>query len=279
MNHAQLKKLIEEQVELLQEPLKIDSEVQAVMKKHNLSENQVNQILGKVNGIMRKAHKQRFNKQVTHQIVQQISKNEEEKMLKVGEMLSRANSLTRQILCVETLEHGITVEQQVKRLTELAEILPEPEYLKVYENSKKPEQVPESEQPEEPEQNLIQDNEERVRILLRKELRKQQEQEIEKEVSQALEVEKQRQLPLIEQYAELRTRLLETTEKLVYASQKLDFLKKLQREAGFLTGVPKAELADSDDELEPAPEVKNADLQAQLTKFRILVEKLDYVSG
>lgn len=281
MNNT-LKKKLEEQVARLGEPVVIDESVRHVMEEHGISEEQMGGILSRTNETLRKAHRQRFNRQAVHQIVQQIEKNEEEKTLAVGEMLQRATRLAGQVLVVDMERTGPgQVDEQVRRLGEICEVLPEPRYLEVYvasvgEKEKGPIDGAEGQDSEE---GIIQDSEERVGFVSKKLIAREQQKEVENEARLVVQAEKERRGPLIAQYAELRRRIIDINEKLVYSAQKLEFLRQVHSKAGFLFGgigtQPGA--GDSDDEI-PDDGYPETDFDSLLTKFRILVEKLDYAS-
>lgn len=274
MSYLYIKRFVEEQVEILSQPLVIDDDVRRVMAKHNLPEETVKNALFKVNLLLKRHNKHKFSKQVVHQLVQQITKNEHDKLMKVNEQLQKVTQLVQPIIVPEA-KGGLTVLERVTRLQELADVLPEPAYLFALDGGEDEEAEKEKveEKEEDNEDGLIVDDQDRVERVLKKQLEEEYIQAIREEVKEDVTLQKATNEELRQRYAALREQLVEISQKLIYDQQKLGYLEALEKKVEALKGSGMEAL-----EALEALEGGRDDLEAQITRFRILVEKLEYAT-
>ncbi|KAF3986630.1 hypothetical protein FT663_04337 [Candidozyma haemuli var. vulneris] len=274
MSYLYIKRFVEEQVEILSQPLVIDDDVRRVMAKHNLPEETVKNALFKVNLSLKRHNKHKFSKQVVHQLVQQITKNEHDKLMKVNEQLQKVTQLVQPIIVPEA-KGGLTVSERVTRLQELADVLPEPAYLFALDGGEDEEAEKEKveEKEEDNEDGLIVDDQDRVERISKKQLEEEYIQAIREEVKEDVTLQKATNEELRQRYAALREQLVEISQKLIYDQQKLGYLEALEKKVEALkgSGMEASEASE-------ASEGGRDDLEAQITRFRILVEKLEYAT-
>lgn len=279
MSYLHIKRIVEERISQITQPKVIDDDVRRIMIQYNIPEEAVQNCLLKVNAQLKKHYRHKFSKQVVHQLVQQIQKNEEENILRVNEQLERVTQLVQPIIVPEAYG-GLTVQQRVSKLQELIEDLPEPEYIFMADKEGEDEQTGNNDIIEEDEEGhgkddgLIVDNEDRVDIILKKKLTEEYTKAVQEELKGEIENRKLSNEELRERYAKLREELLRLNEKLIYEQQKAEYLESLEKKVQLLK--PQTNGTTEGDGMEK-PEY--GDLEAQITRFRILVEKLEYATG
>lgn len=273
MSYLEIKSFIDEQIKALNAPLVIDENIKAIIGRHNLSEDKIKGTLFKCNILIKRHNRNKFNKQVVHQIVQQVAKSEQEKLMKVNSTLTRLSTMLQPILLPDFVLAG-SLDERIKQLRELAEELPELSYLFALHTGEDEEE--ESEDEPTPEEGLIQDDQEYVQTT--SSIRKSYQKAVREELQGQIEVQKGRNEELKTKYDHLRTKLLSVSSDLTYKTQKLRYLQTLNRKLGFL-GLTQEELNDSDEEEEVPAIEEHGSLRAQLNRFGILVEKLDFAMG
>lgn len=275
-SYLQVKRFVDEQIKILNTPLRVDDQIRAISARHNLSEEKVASLIFKCNLRLKRHYSTVFNKQVVHQIVQQVVKSEGEKIFAINEQLSRMDTLIQPIALPNFHKVG-SVRERVRLVNELAQELPEPSYLFAIQEEAAGRETSgstrESSVVEGTEHHptrssgsgLIQDNE-----------------EFAEQCSESVMAEIKAQLhsteELRQRYSALRAKLLTLNEQLVYKLQKADYLEKLATKMA-LGKVKKEELLDSEEEEEEEPEQEKSELLVQISRFNILVEKLEFVMG
>lgn len=270
-SYLQVKRFIDEQIKILNTPLRVDDNIRAISTRHHLSEEKVASLIFKCNLRLKRHYSTVFNKQVVHQMVQQVVKSESEKIFAINERLSRIDTLIQPIALPDFHKVG-NVTDRARLINELVQELPEPSYLFAIQEevagremqSKSRENTDGDSDPS-PDGGLIQDNE-----------------EFTEQYSETVMAEIRSQLngteALKEEYASLRTRLVDLNEQLVYKLQKAEYLAKLSKKMS-LGSAKKDELLDSEEEDVEETEAEKSDLLAQVSRFNILVEKLEFVMG
>lgn len=288
MSYLQIKRFIDEQIQILNRPLVIDDNLRAIMAKNNISEETMKSIVFKANIRLKRHNRYRFNKQVVHQIVQQVAKNEKEKLVKVNDALIKIDLMMQPVLLPD-FSKATTLGERIRMVNELVDELPEPEYLFALTDSVDDGKNGDDNDSDDNEGNdvecgnesetetnmLVQDDEERVDMQLRRRLEKQYEREVSKELKNRLAslVDRNKELKL--QYTQLRDDLLALNEEIVYELQKLEYLKNLNGKLKALRGVKAGALLDSEDE-DSEVEESSVDMDVQMKRFSILVEKLQF---
>ena len=294
--YIEIKKFIDDQIKILNTPLRLDDEMRSIAARHNLSEEKVSSLLFKCNLRLKRHYRSAFNKQVVHQIVQQIVKSENEKLLEVNERLSRIQSLVQPIILPDFQKVG-SVKDRVRLANELAHELPEPAYLfAIYDSAAANDsRTPETENLR-TESGLVRDNEEMVGDTPGSEIPAASEEskneasrqndagenveftETHQEVLNEISNDTMTQ-DLKEKYTRLRAELLQINGELMYKLQKADYLEKLERKMNFLGPAKAEEYLDSDVEETETISEEKGELLAQISRFNILVEKLEFVMG
>lgn len=283
MSYLEIKRIVEKEVEKVTKPLLIDDEVRRVMAKHHIPEETVQQALNKTNAHLKRVVRHKLSKQVVHQLVQQIVKNELQKLMKVNEQLQRVSQLVQPIIVPES-KGGLSAQERVTQLQELVEVLPEPEYLFAFDRGDEEKEEEEEEQDARKyeerkddklgdgndEENLgnrlIVDNEARVELILKRQLEEEYAKAVSEEIKEDVALRKASNEELRQKYAELRTQLIEVSGKLIYERQKIEYLTKLDEKTRVIKNIPRKDEG-------------RTDLDAQITRFRILVEKLEYATS
>lgn len=277
-SYLQVKRFIEDQIKILNTPLRVDDQIRAISARHNLSEEKVASLIFKCNLRLKRHYSTVFNKQVIHQMVQQVVKSETEKIIAINELLSRIDRLIQPITLPDFHQVG-SIRDRIRLVSELVHELPEPSYLfAIQEEAAARKLSPNRESSVgggsagketdigfNPGNGLIQDNEEFAEHL-----------------SESAMSEIQTQLhsteALREEYTALRARLLTLSDELAYKLEKADYLEKLCKKMS-LGNFKKEELLDSEEELDEEPEEEKSDLLTQIARFNILVEKLEFAMG
>lgn len=290
MSYLYIKRFIDDQIRILNQPLVVDDELRAFLAKNNISAETLKAILNKANARLKKHNRTRFNRQVVHQIVQQITKNEKEKLLKVNKALTKIDLMMQPVLLPDFHQVG-SMEDRIRMVGEIVAELPEAEYLfalqnLVDENGDEnqengqdqasildPSQETLDQEILDQENILVQDDEEKVETVLRKELDEKYRQAVNRELRQKVLMKEKSNDQLKAQYRQLRDDLIELNEKIVYDTQKLEYLQKLGAKLNF--GHFSEQLGDSDGE-ESEVEETSLDLATQIRRFKILVEKLAF---
>lgn len=252
------------------------------MAKHHIPEETVQQALNKTNAHLKRVVRHKLSKQVVHQLVQQIVKNELQKLMKVNEQLQRVSQLVQPIIVPES-KGGLSAQERVTQLQELVEVLPEPEYLFAFDRGdedKEEEEEQDARKYEERKEDklgdgndeenlgnrLIVDNEARVELILKRQLEEEYAKAVSEEIKEDVALRKASNEELRQKYAELRTQLIEVSGKLIYERQKIEYLTKLEEKTRVIKNIPRKDEG-------------RTDLDAQITRFRILVEKLEYATS
>lgn len=274
-SYLQVKRFIDDQIKILNTPLQVDDQIRAISARHHLSEEKVASLIFKCNLRLKRHYSTVFNKQVVHQIVQQVVKSETEKLFAINERLARIDTLIQPISLPDFHKVG-SVRDRVRLVNELVRELPEPRYLfaiqheaaqrqenaaELTESGKSVEQ-PSAGSSDSP-SGLIRDYEELADS---------------EAVTAELKVQLQSSEALKEQYSALRDKLLKLDDQLAYKLQKADYLESLAKKMA-LSGVKKEELLDSEEEGTEEAEEEKSELLAQISRFNILVEKLEFVMG
>lgn len=276
MSYLQIKQFIDEQIRILNTPLVITDDIRAMLKRAKVPEERLQSALFKANLQIKRDNRNRFNKQVVHQIVQQVAKSEKEKLHKVNAALEKISVLLRPILLPDFSSVGC-LHDRIQMVNELAIELPEPAYLfALYEDVDFEQSESEGEDVEEDvlPHLLVQDGEERVITKTKGEMRREYTRAIQEELKGRLPGRAEVNEELKKHYTDVRTKIIGMNEELVYKMQKLEYLKKLNSKLQFLGAAETG--ADSDVD-EPMEEEDTAeDIKAQANRFKILVEKLEF---
>lgn len=266
MSYLEIKRIVEEQISKVSQPVEITDEVRRVMDKYGIPEEKIKNGLLKVNLHIKRQNKHRFSKQVVHQLVQQILKNEHDKLSKVNEQLQRVQQLIQPVIVPES-QGGLSINERVSKLQELAEVLPEPTYLFALDAKGDDEEEVEEDAMEEDERDhegLIVDDEARVERILKKKLEKEYAKAVQEEIKEDVASRKESNEELRQRYTKLREQLIQQSQALIYQQQKHAYLEMLAKKTETLR---EADFLDKEG------------LEAQITRFRILVEKLEYATS
>lgn len=285
MSYLYIKQFIDEQVKILSRPFVIDDDLRAVMAKHNISEETMKNIVFKANLRLKRQIRAKFSRQVVHQIVQQVAKNETDKLLKVNTALTKISLMVQPVLLPDFSKVG-NLNDRIRMVNELVNELPDPQYLFAVQELAEKNDVdktdldkdldPTRSLEQDPEAGmLVQDDEERVEVQLRKELEQQYTRVVDEEIRKATDLKAGENAQLKERYTQLRTELLALNDNLIYKLEKLAYLRKLNQKLDFVEASSTRDLADSEDE-ESEVEASSADLGVQINRFKILVEKLEF---
>lgn len=305
MSYLYIKKFLDEQIRVLNQPLVIDDALRAIMARDHISEEKMKSIVLKANIKLKRHNRYKFNKQVVHQIVQQIVKNEQEKLSKVNGALSKIDTLMQPVLLPDFSSTDIS--DRIRQFNALVDELPEPEYLfalvdideleREAETGKGKKSAGENEgsgdnegngepdgsgeharvqENESDEEILVQDDEERVSVDRKRErLEKEYQAQISSELRDRLALLANRHSELKEKYTQLRDELVSLNENLIYQQQKLLYLKNIHTKLKAVNGEKEEKLLDSENEDSESDE-QGVDMDVQMKKFSILVEKLQF---
>lgn len=91
------KKFIENQVNILNEPLTITSEIRSMLDE-SLTEHQLQQVLYKLNNDIKHNNERLFPPQINNQIILQIMKLETQKLKIVNQQLFKLNAFVKPII-------------------------------------------------------------------------------------------------------------------------------------------------------------------------------------
>lgn len=299
------KRFIDQEVRRLSQPLVITSKMESILIEESVEddpegtqvgEKQLQQIINKVNVLIKRHNRNVFSRQVVNQIVQQIIKCEQNKLMVVNDKLMRIEMILRPILLPEVNQTG-NIKTLMGEFGELVRELPESKYLfeedgedSADEKEKTPDDTPSDE-----ERILVQDEEERVeddeltksQYILQLRRRTNQEQS------------KKQSTQLLQKYDDIRHHLIELHRALEYKYAKLEYLTQLKEKLFRVLLVPeehaikdhnKNNASNNDDEPFDSDDDTNATLHAQrnldyttntslsneINKFRVLVEKISY---
>lgn len=254
MSYLQIKALVEKQVEVANTPLTVDSQLQEIARKHNIDELKMHSLVLKVNSLMKRHNKSLFNKQAIHQIVQQVVKAENDHVSRVRTALATFSSLAIPVSLPNLAGDDF---QRVSYLRDIVQNLPEPRHLfAVYDEEAWNKGREEHDE-----------NAENAGVI----------DEVHREVQQRMHERAAEAETIREEYATMREKLLLLTEEVAYKTEKLDYLRRLGEKLNEVQPVHVVgSRVDSDcEEEEEAVEVPAAtNLDAQIARFRILLEKL-----
>lgn len=126
MSYLQIKRLVDEHIKQLNTPIVVDDEMRRFSQKHQFSEKKLASILLKCNLAIKRHNRSVYNKQVVHQIVQQILKSEQDKVNEVNSQVSRLYQMMQPITA-----NGINAEAlgTIDAISRLAAELPESRHL------------------------------------------------------------------------------------------------------------------------------------------------------
>lgn len=302
MSYLYIKRFLDEQIRILNQPLVIDDALRAIMARDHISEEKMKSIVLKANIKLKRHNRYKFSKQVVHQVVQQIVKNEQDKLSKVNGALSKIDTLMQPVLLPDFSSTDIS--DRIRQFNALVDELPEPEYLfalvdvdgleketgkgkmegfsgdyKGSDNGSSGEGEGSGENARarddgSDEEILVQDDEERVGVD-RKKLEKEYQAQISRELRDRLALLADRHSELKEKYTQLRSELVSLNENLIYQQQKLLYLQNIHTKLKAVNGEKEEKLLDSENE-DSEVEDPGADMDVQMRKFSILVEKLQF---
>lgn len=294
------KKFIDNQVNILNEPLTITPEIRSMLDD-SLTEDQLQQVLNKLNNNLKRNNERLFPPQINNQIILQIMKLETQKLKIVNQQLFKLNAFVKPIILpdFENLSNSDQHEKLVD-LTNLIDELPELKYLFVSNDGVT--NVEEEYSLEEDDdhdadidvdsENTIQDDQDKS--VSRKQANKEFIEDIIDEVN---ELNENLEPEVLEKYDKLRESLIKISKNLKYKNDKVNYLRKLQQNINqfFSSDQPQTtlktnELYDSDEEVTETPDIndlqKNLQFKESVTetrsmvseinRFRILVEQISY---
>lgn len=294
------KRFIDQELRRLGQPLATTSNLERILSEDSkgdadggqLSEKQLQQIIGKVNVLIKRYNRNIFPKQVVNQIIQQVIKCEQNKLMIVSEKLMRIELILKPILLPEVNQMG-NVKMLMGEFGELVGELPESKYLFDEEDDDtgdEEEGAPNQELSED-DHILVQDEQERVddNELTTAQYRRLLKQQTKQENLKSDDAQ------VLQQYDEIRHRLIELHHGLEYKYAKLEYLTQLKEKllrvlqvpvpqpVRGMDGVADDEPFDSDDEANVPPTrchklepTVNTNLSNEINKFRVLVEKIAY---
>ncbi|KAM9905035.1 hypothetical protein OXX69_007336 [Metschnikowia pulcherrima] len=296
MSYLQIKRFIDDQIKVLNTPVKIDENVKQMIHEGEITASQAQSALFKCNLLVKRHNRTRYNKQVVHQIVQQVAKAEHANLLRVNESLEKIDRIIKPVLTDQFAGSG-RLKDRIGMLNNLAEILPEGRYLFAL-HGENDEKKHEGEESKENEQNtgleahsettneaetgrdtLVRDNEEVVPSEMT-ETRNQYMEATNRELEKSIGAHKEKRGELRRKYDDLRARLIRLNEDLVYKMQKLEYLKKLNTNLDFSSNFRTSAMeydSDIDDVREEPKEENTVDaLGPQMSRFNVLVGKLEF---
>lgn len=310
-SYTYTKNFIQSQVNILNEPYRINSRIRNILAEQDeITESELQTILNLLNNEIKECNDELFPSQINNQIVLQILKLEKQKLKIVNLQLFKINSFIKPITLPDF--DNLTNQDQNKKLAELREQikeLPDLKYLFVSntdttdiqdeydldddDQGQDMENEPREEQAEDNETDkantdIVQDDQEEVAST--KQMKKKFIQEIADKVNDS---NAQPDQELIEKYDKLRTDLIDISDRLQYKSGKLGYLSGLQQTLSEIVGVRSTtidtqlnQIYDSDEEvstpndnetsLQPGPYSTRTNIQSEINRFRMLVEKISY---
>lgn len=310
-SYTYTKNFIQNQVNILNEPYRINSRIRNILAEQDeITESELQTILNLLNNEIKECNDELFPSQINNQIVLQILKLEKQKLKIVNLQLFKINSFIKPITLPDF--DNLTNQDQNKKLAELREQikeLPDLKYLFVSstdttdiqdeydldddDQGQDMENEPREEQAEDNETDkantdIVQDGQEEVAST--KQMKKEFIQEIADKVNDS---NAQPDQELIEKYDKLRTDLIDISDRLQYKSGKLGYLSGLQQTLSEIVGVRSTtidtqlnQIYDSDEEvstpndnetsLQPGPYSTRTNIQSEINRFRMLVEKISY---
>lgn len=310
-SYTYTKNFIQNQVNILNEPYRINSRIRNILAEQDeITESELQTILNLLNNEIKECNDELFPSQINNQIVLQILKLEKQKLKIVNLQLFKINSFIKPITLPDF--DNLTNQDQNKKLAELREQikeLPDLKYLFVSstdttdiqdeydldddDQGQDMENEPREEQAEDNETDkantdIVQDDQEEVAST--KQMKKEFIQEIADKVNDS---NAQPDQELIEKYDKLRTDLIDISDRLQYKSGKLGYLSGLQQTLSEIVGVRSTtidtqlnQIYDSDEEvstpndnetnLQPGPDSTRTNIQSEINRFRMLVEKISY---
>lgn len=310
-SYTYTKNFIQNQVNILNEPYRINSRIRNILAEQDeITESELQTILNLLNNEIKECNDELFPSQINNQIVLQILKLEKQKLKIVNLQLFKINSFIKPITLPDF--DNLTNQDQNKKLAELREQikeLPDLKYLFVsntdttdiqdeydlddddqgqdIENEPREEQAEDNET-DKANTDIVQDDQEEVAST--KQMKKEFIQEIADKVNDS---NAQPDQELIEKYDKLRTDLIDISDRLQYKSGKLGYLSGLQQTLSEIVGVRSTtidtelnQIYDSDEEvstpndnetnLQPGPDSTRTNIQSEINRFRMLVEKISY---
>lgn len=310
-SYTYTKNFIQSQVNILNEPYRINSRIRNILAEQDeITESELQTILNLLNNEIKECNDELFPSQINNQIVLQILKLEKQKLKIVNLQLFKINSFIKPITLPDF--DNLTNQDQNKKLAELREQikeLPDLKYLFVsntdttdiqdeydlddddqgqdIENEPREEQAEDNET-DKANTDIVQDDQEEVAST--KQMKKEFIQEI---ADKANDSNAQPDQELIEKYDKLRTDLIDISDRLQYKSGKLGYLSGLQQTLSEIVGVRSTtidtqlnQIYDSDEEvstpndnetnLQPGPYSTRTNIQSEINRFRMLVEKISY---
>lgn len=310
-SYTYTKNFIQSQVNILNEPYRINSRIRNILAEQDeITESELQTILNLLNNEIKECNDELFPSQINNQIVLQILKLEKQKLKIINLQLFKINSFIKPITLPDF--DNLTNQDQNKKLAELREQikeLPDLKYLFVSstdttdiqdeydldddDQGQDMENEPLEEQAEDNETDkantdIVQDDQEEVAST--KQMKKEFIQEISDKVNDS---NAQPDQELIEKYDKLRTDLIDISDRLQYKSGKLGYLSGLQQTLSEIVGVRSTtidtqlnQIYDSDEEvstpndnetnLQPGPDSTRTNIQSEINRFRMLVEKISY---
>lgn len=310
-SYTYTKNFIQSQVNILNEPYRTNSRIRNILAEQDeITESELQTILNLLNNEIKECNDELFPSQINNQIVLQILKLEKQKLKIVNLQLFKINSFIKPITLPDF--DNLTNQDQNKKLAELREQikeLPDLKYLFVSstdttdiqdeydldddDQGQDMENEPREEQAEDNETDkantdIVQDDQEEVAST--KQMKKEFIQEIADKVNDS---NAQPDQELIEKYDKLRTDLIDISDRLQYKSGKLGYLSGLQQTLSEIVGVRSTtidtqlnQIYDSDEEvstpndnetnLQPGPDSTRTNIQSEINRFRMLVEKISY---
>lgn len=310
-SYTYTKNFIQNQVNILNEPYRINSRIRNILAEQDeITESELQTILNLLNNEIKECNDELFPSQINNQIVLQILKLEKQKLKIVNLQLFKINSFIKPITLPDF--DNLTNQDQNKKLAELREQikeLPDLKYLFVSstdttdiqdeydldddDQGQDMENEPLEEQAEDNETDkantdIVQDDQEEVAST--KQMKKEFIQEIADKVNDS---NAQPDQELIKKYDKLRTDLIDISDRLQYKSGKLGYLSGLQQTLSEIVGVRSTtidtqlnQIYDSDEEvstpndnetnLQPGPYSTRTNIQSEINRFRMLVEKISY---
>lgn len=310
-SYTYTKNFIQSQVNILNEPYRINSRIRNILAEQDeITESELQTILNLLNNEIKECNDELFPSQINNQIVLQILKLEKQKLKIINLQLFKINSFIKPITLPDF--DNLTNQDQNKKLAELREQikeLPDLKYLFVsstdttdiqdeydlddddqgqdIENEPREEQAEDNET-DKANTDIVQDDQEEVAST--KQMKKEFIQEIADKVNDS---NAQPDQELIKKYDKLRTDLIDISDRLQYKSGKLGYLSGLQQTLSEIVGVRSTtidtqlnQIYDSDEEvstpndnetnLQPGPDSTRTNIQSEINRFRMLVEKISY---
>lgn len=228
------KKFIDEKVKKLNLPLVVSDNIKSILESQNnddeelliLTESQFNKVLAKLNTQIKRHNKTQFNAQRKNQIIQQILKAEQNKLLIVNEQMMKIKVIMKPIL-IPNYDNKSYEQDSLNELEELVNELPESKYL-FAEEEDSDEDPSSSRELEEDTGVLIEDTEERIEGPLSKGQRRKQ---FKKEIINQLKLntpEYESRSSLLQKYESLRLDLIRLAHDIRYGVEKLEYLKSFK---------------------------------------------------